>query len=336
MYAKRLAALKADPAAAAQARAERLAGEEGGSGAEGGAQGLTRERLLSARLAVQEADGLPASSRRLLTAQEREAMGEAWRSAGASERLALFESLRESFGRHAGRAFGELGLSPLEESLARSAAAAGSAEAVRGFMDLSEAVAMAEKDLPKLPPEVEAKAAREAIAGSLRLSVMQDMLERVMPGNSSLAGRLRAAQDGAERLLRLRGGDARAAVAALDAGVGALQGPNHALIFNTALTDEDTLETALAHVTRERLEGFGELRPAYAQGESPAERAAWLRRRGVWANAPDGDGFALFDPRSQAPIRDGKGNLFRLRESEAAAWAREAKANSGGGMGILP
>jgi hypothetical protein len=73
------------------------------------------------------------------------------------------------------------------------------------------------------------------------------------------------------------------------------------------------------------LKDFGEVLPGYAANDK--DRLDYLQRRGVWVNAPDGDGFVLFDPRSQAPIINDKGEFFRVRAKDAAALAVGVKSS---------
>jgi hypothetical protein len=311
IYADRVAELKKDPAQAVTKRAAKAA------------EGLSGAALVDARLAAQTADGLPAPLRRALTGAEANALKNQWLGASGAERLQLFTGLQQTYGKAAGRVMGEIGLDPLTQTAARRALSLGTAEAAQAFVSISEAASAEDKALPSVEKYDTLK--RDVIAQSQTLRAMRDMAARVMPGNASFAGKLRAAEDAAGRLLRMNGGNIETTISQLDAGLGRLEG-KHALIFEKAAVDGDTLEKGLEGALK-NLKDFGEVLPGYAEGD--ANRLDYLQRRGVWVNAPDGDGFVLFDPRSQAPIINGKGEFFRVRAKDAAALAMGVKRSVG-------
>jgi hypothetical protein len=303
IYNDRVTALEKDPARAVEKRAALAA------------EGLGGAALVGARLQAQTADGVAAPKRKALTAAEAAGLAEQWRAADAPTRLTMFRDLEQVYGAQVGRVMGELGLNPLEELAAR-----------RAFDDptlaarLPEISAAAAADGNKLPTvEGFDRLKREVLAESVALLAMRDMLLKVMPGNSDAAGKVRAAQDAAGRLLQLYGGNKEQTINALDKGLGRLEGDRFALLYSTAQVNRAALEDALGNAAWRRLKDFGEALPGYAQ-DMPAEaRADYLRRRGIWANAPDGDGWVLFDARSQAPIINARGEYFRVRPGEVGA-----------------
>ncbi len=143
-----------------------------------------------------------------------------------------------------------------------------------------------------------------------RLAVMRDMLDKVMPGDAACAGDVRQAEIAAGKAARALGGEQ--ALALLDAGLGSLRGRRFALVYHEDQVDGDVLEAALNAAT-DTLDKSGK---AGGQG---SERRRWLKANGVWANAPDGDGFVLYDPRAQAPVLDNKGEWFRVRLEDCRA-----------------
>jgi hypothetical protein len=288
-------------------RAERAAGDLGGAA------------LVSARLQAQAADGVAAPLRKALPAAEAAALSGQWKAADAQQRLALFSQWQQGYGAQAGRVMGEIGLSPLEQQSARRALAEGTPEAARDFLTVSAAASADDKQLPDVDRFGPLK--REVAAGSKSMQAMYDMAERVMPGNSAFAGTIKAAEDTAGRLLKMQGGNVERTVSLLDAGLGRLDGDRYALVYVKGNTDGDMLEDALGHAADLLLKDFREALPGYAQGVPAGERAAYLQRKGIWANAPDGDGWVLFDPRAQAPIINERGEFFRVRPGEVAGLA---------------
>lgn len=307
IYAERVAALKADPAGSVTMRATKIAGEA-----------ATPAALVDARLRLQSGDGLAAPLQKVLTSSERENFANAWRAGGTQERLVLFQQIQASYGKHAPRVIGEIGLNPLVESMARTALTTGKAEA---FTAAATAADAADKDLPALPENTVKLLVREVTDGSKRLSAMRDMMTRVMPGNSAVAGAVRASEDAAGRMLRMNGGNADAAIAMLDSGIGSITSGQYSLMFEKDAIDEDSLEDGLAYALKNELQKFDESLPGYSAAQKKEERIKQLQRKGIWGNAPDGEGFVLYDPQGQAPIVDKNGRYFRVMPKDAKRFA---------------
>jgi hypothetical protein len=306
IFNRRRERLKTDPAGAVNERAARLV------------EDMTPAGLVSARLRVQAADGVTAPLRKVLTTAEAESLSNQWKAGNEQERLALFSRIREDYGPYASRVMGEMGMNPLEQSLALTALAAGTPDAARALAQVSAAASMADKDLPEIPALNTLK--KEIVAESKRLAAQRDMMARVMPGNPAFVGAVKRGEDAAERLLRVMNGNKEAVLDFLDNGVDRLDGANFSLVYEKSAVDGGTLEDALLAAGRD-LANFDEALPGYAGGQKKAERVKWLQRNGIWCNAPDADGFVLFDPRMQAPIVNGNGEFYRVRAKDAAGLA---------------
>jgi hypothetical protein len=198
---------------------------------------------IDARLAAQAADGLAAPLRRALTGAEANALKNQWLGASGAERLQLFTGLQQTYGKAAGRVMGEIGLDPLTQTAARRALSLGTADAAQAFVSISEAASVEDKALPSVEKFDTRKL--EVATQSQTLQALRDMAARVMPGNASFAGKLRAAEDAAGRLLKINGGNVETTISQLDAGLGRLEGDKYALIFEKAAVDGDTLEKGL-------------------------------------------------------------------------------------------
>lgn len=306
IFARRAEHLKKDPAGAVSDRAGKLA------------EGMTPVDIVTARLRLQATDGITSPLRKVLTTAEAESLSNQWRAGGEQERLALYNQIQAQYGPYAGRVMGEMGMNPLEQSLARTALARGTPDAAQALARISAAASMADKDLPEVPALPTLK--KEIVAESARLSAQRDIMARVMPGNSSFVGAVKKSEEAVERLLRVTNGNKEAVIGLLDSGVDKLEGTNFALVYEKNEVDGGTLEDALFAAARD-VGTFGEAVPGYAEGQKKAERAKWLERNGIWVNAPDADGFVLCDPRSQSPIVNGRGEYFRVRAKDAAALA---------------
>jgi hypothetical protein len=184
----------------------------------------------------------------------------------------------------------------------------------QAFIRVSDAARAADKDLPVMPEESLQRLMRDRErVGSKRLAAMRDAMARVMPGNTDFAATIRQSEDAAARMLRLNNGNVNDAVKLLDAGIDSLSGRDAALIFETAAHSRSGLQRALRRKARDELAAFDEVLPGYAEDQGIEERLVWLQNNGIWSNAPDGDGFVLFDPQMQAPIMDSQGQFFRFR-----------------------
>jgi hypothetical protein len=294
------------------------------------AAGDSPQDRTASRLRVQAANGVPAFAQRLLTKSEAAGLSQDWRNGGAGERLALFSAIQKNYGRNAARVIGETGMKPLEEGLARTALAAGNSEAAQNFIRLSAASGAADKDLPQADEENTKKIAREIGAESERLAAMRDLGQKVMPGNTEYFAGLARAQGEVERLLRLNNNNKEEVIRILDAGVGRLRGNGFALLYEKSLISGGRLETALQRAKSDKLDAFDEALPGYALDKPPKERKRWLARNGIWGNAPDGEGFVLYDPQSQAPILDKHGQYLRVNYRDAAELGETPLYDAGG------
>jgi len=252
----------------------------------------------------------------------------------AEQRLGIFHEIQTTYGPQAGRVMGEIGLYPMEQSLARTALSTPTRDgapdptAARNFIALSTASGMKDKDLPVIAEENQNRLMKEIRGESPRLSVMREVMAHVMPGNDAYAAAVTRAEGETARLLRLTNGDKEATLGALDYGVDKLTGSNFALVYEKAQVDGNTLLAALMEAGHARLADFDEALPGYADGQKKELRLTQLRRKGVWINAPDGDGFVLVDPQGQYAIIDTKGNYFRVRAKDAKNIAAGVKSDT--------
>ena len=102
----------------------------------------------------------------------------------------------------------------------------------------------------------------------------------------------------------------------LDGRMEGLTGKNFALLYDPAagLSSGRIQDGLTAHMGK-GLENFL-AGVKFSDDFERRDRIANLRRGGVWVNAPDGRGYALFDPVAQAPVLDGKGNFYRVTWEE--------------------
>jgi len=102
----------------------------------------------------------------------------------------------------------------------------------------------------------------------------------------------------------------------LDGRMETLTGTNYALVYDTgAGLSSGKIQEGLRAFMGKKLENFLEDVP-FRDKFARQDRLADLRRRGLWANAPDGRGYVLFDPVAQAPVLDGKGRIYRATDED--------------------
>ena len=296
IFTERQKALANDPAGAVAAEAEKSLPED--------ADAAARTDL---RLAAQANNGVPSSLRKVLTNEEAGKLNTAWREGDLTARLAIAASL-QAYGPHAGNAASEIGISPSEQIVLLQAK---DPAAAANLATVIAAAGAKTNDLPKV--EKADTLAREAAADS---EVVRGFRAAAvaMPGNAALQSMVRNYEDTLGKLVRMNGGDTEAAKKVLDGSFRAMTDGNHALVFNPKDIDPGKLETALSDaLTGKRLEAMADNRTF----ESVHAKKAWLadmRRTAIWMNAPDADGFVLFDPVAQAPVMDKSGNVLRVRD----------------------
>lgn len=313
IYEERKRALIADPVEAVRTEVESaLAMNEiylkfpEGTGKHSSAE---QEALMDLRMAAQANNGLPQSSRRVLSNGEVTEYRRAWRAGDAQNRLAAALSLF-AYGKYAGKAAVEVGLSHSERlalGQARSDARAEltlasiiEANAAKGGEVASNALSKNEIDLVSRSEVMSvALAAQTAVPTNMELRAACDDYARTLA-----------------RLVRMEGGNAVSASQMFDGRLKGLVSDGHALLYDPALhRDPVRLQERL----REAKNGTALEQAAHNAGLLGQEKDAWLqfiRANGVWVNAPDWDGYVLYDPHSGQPVADGAGSVFRLNDEE--------------------
>jgi len=175
---------------------------------------------------------------------------------------------------------------------------------------------MKPEQLPRLgTEESDQKLARQALADS-EVAKGYAALAREMPGIASIQLIRSGLEKTAAKLLRMNGGDVEAARKILDGRMETLTGANYALVYDTgAGLSSGKIQEGLRAFMGKKLENFLEDVP-FRDKFARQDRLADLRRRGLWANAPDGRGYVLFDPVAQAPVLDGKGRIYRATDED--------------------
>lgn len=278
------------------------------------ASGDSAEETGSLRLAAQERNGVPYLARRVLTNSEATKIGEAWRGATTEERVALARNVGEQYGTHAYKALAESGLTAAEQLAVRGALLSPGQASFAAMQAVIAAANAKDSDLPQV--EGADRAAKELWEDSKVISGYADIARRVMPGNAALQSSVRQLQNTAKNLYRMNGGDIEKTRMQLDGSLDTLTGDQYALVYNKDTVAGGVLEDALANALGRPLEGFLGLR-AFASEKEKERYLTVMRRKAVWVNAADGDGFMLIDPAAQAPVTDEKGNVFRVREKDA-------------------
>lgn len=309
VYEERKKALANDPAQAVAGEVEKALpqnAEEAGASA-----------LADLRLAAQENNGVPSASRRVLTNNEAAAMGEAWKNGDLETRLGMAEALK-SYGAHSGQVAAEIGLTPSEQIVLL---AAGRDPRLAG--NLGAVINAANSKIGDLPSVEMAEAlTREAVEGSEVIRGYR-AAAAVLSNNADLQGMVRNYQDTLGKLVRMENGDSAKARKTLDGNFLALTDKNYALVYDPGLYAEPAdLEVGLAGALNGKaLEALADNR----NFASEYEKRDWLamtRRTGVWLNAPDGDGYVLFDPVAKAPVMDKDRNILKLRDADLYGAAR--------------
>lgn len=308
IYDARLGLFRKDPAAA-------VADLAGGETPEGQAE---------SRLALQESNGLPAGARRVLTGDEAATLAGKWAEGDATTRIALWQDVLLPYGRHAGKAAAEAGITPAEQVAVTAAMA--DPRNVANLKAVVTAAAAKPEELPALDKAKELT--REAVETSAVYRAYATAARKAMPGNASIQNGLRQMEKTLGNLVRMNGGDAEAAARALDGTFQPLVDGRFSLVFDPGKASGRDMERGLEAALGPRLEEFLRDR-RYRDDFDRADHLAFLRRDAVWVNAPDGEGFVLVDPVAQAPVADARGNMFRLTAGEVLELAREMREGAG-------
>jgi hypothetical protein len=282
----------------------------------GGKAGETPEALAGARLNAQEKNGVPVGARKPLTNAEAAALHEEWTHGDLQARLVVGARLQQ-YGRHAALVAQQAGLGPAEQLALRQA---DSHEGLANLKTLITAGSMKKEQLPALgTEESDTKLARQVMADS-EVAKGYAALGKALPGFKPALHIRAGLEKTAVKLLRMNGGDVEATRKLIDGRLASLHHDNFALVYDGKAIDGRYLEKGLRKHMGKKLADFLEAgqEPALSIEErfTRQDRLADLRQRGVWANAPDGNGYALFDPTIQGPLRDGKGRIFLATDKD--------------------
>ena len=276
------------------------------------------QEMATERLRLQEENGLPPMSRRILTKAEASQYGTAWRDGDLGTRQSLAHTLLQ-YGEHAGTVAREVGLSPAEQLAMRHSLR-------NGIYNLGAAIAAHTGKKDDLPKVVDVDKNRQTLIDESEVCKAYRALCLALPGSSDLLSQYASIQDSAERYFRATGGDKAKALALMDGKMEAVTSGNYALLVDTSLFTTRQVEGALSSATGTQLEEFARGMND-AKGKPLDEQAqkdyARQMRRGVWVNAPDGNGYVLVDQVSQLPTRNREGRWFRVTEKDIAGYRVE-------------
>ena len=291
--------------------------------------GETPEARVSSRLRVQEQNGVPAGGQKALTAAEAANLHELWTNGDLQTRLAIGEQLKQ-YGQHAALAARDAGIGPAEQLALLQA---DTPEGMGALKTLTAAAGMKSEQLSKFGTDEQVQRLTRGVLDDSEVAKGYAALAKVLPSVPSVQLIRTGLEKTTEKLLRMTGGDTEQVKKLLDGRMEALTGDNFALIYDSrTFRKGGILEGALRERMEKPLEDFLEGMPAGGKFERQ-DKLYDLRRRGVWANAPDGRGYVLFDPVAQAPVTDRKGRLFRV--TDADIWNDPGAAPSGGEV-VLP
>lgn len=292
------------------------------------------ERLTDMRLAAQATNGAPETARRVLTNAETADYQKLWRAGNADTRRDMARGLA-AYGRYAGKAAEEIGLCAAETlALERiNAGDPGAEAALDAMLTLRSVRESAGAHLAPYQEQGQGQnqepgqgAGRDAMRHSHVVQAFRAAVE-ALPGDQRIAGMLRDFEHTFTGLAGMPGGGAQRAAAMLDGRLQGLADGEFALVYDPSVFDGDRrLENAL----REAQQGAALEKLAKNRDfASPEEREEWLfhvRQQGIWLNAPDRDGYVLYEPVSQMPVMDRDGKLFRLRDRDIQSEENYARA----------
>jgi hypothetical protein len=291
--AERVKEFEADPAAWALREAGRELGEAG-AGADGGM------RVLERSLAMQrELTGRPGS---LLPGAQREALADRWQRADVDGKLELLRSL-DALGPRKGMALAEI-KAPATAQIAQSVLDAdpGAGNDARTIL---AAITARPEDLPKsdlTPSDISGM-----LEGSELLRALESVARR-QPYNAAYQNFVRRTQDAMGNAVRMAGEDG---LAAFDRHLGVLDEEDlAACFFPRQRVDIEALEASLREQRAHVADFLGWQRELLPEADW-RERIRVIEERGVWVNAPDGEGFVLLNPATGRAVTGRDGTYFR-------------------------
>lgn len=271
--------------------------------------GDTPARIAESRMNAQSQHGLPLGARRVLTNAEATKFSTEWREGDLQKKMSVVNVLQE-YGTYSGRAAQEVGIGPAEQLAMQNAM--DDPPNLPNLTSIITASNTKSEDLPKLE---KAESLTATTVADSKLMKVYAAASRVMPGNASLLSNVRQMEKTIGNLLRMNGGNTEAALKAFDGTMDSIVDTNMSVAFNPRRVGSGDMEEGLKEAMQEDLESF----LAGRNYNTPYEKNDYLyhlRKSGMWINAPDGRGYILIDPVSQAPVMREDGHTFRRTNAD--------------------
>ena len=309
VYQERVQAYAKDPARAALSEIQR-------SGAV--PSNATPQDLARLSLERQTANNVPEGLRRVLPKEQAAQLKEKWAQAQTSQKPGLLQEWENTYGTaYLPRILAETGVSGIQQDASRALLhnplAAQDAQTIFTVADLKE------KDIPSVTIPQEAK---DIVSqNSKAFAVYQGLLNKT--GSPEVLQIFNAYTENATRQLKL-GRSPEDVVKTLDIGRNALMDSNKYILLPTGESPAMTSKT-LDDALQTKLRGFVEVGMQGPEWDEHMRKEAFMRLKqdGIWANAPDENGYVLIDPATKHPLQDRNGHWFRVTKEDVAAYARD-------------
>lgn len=292
-----------DPAAAAQADRGMVSLEND-----------TPEDRARDSLALQEMNGVSEMKRRVLTKEQAGSFKSQWTMKNSREKAQFIlgpDGIVKQYGQYASKVMSEMGLSPMDSYIANVMMNdPGKANYAQRLW--------AEMDTPKEKvPDIELDDKVNNLWVSVRdgSAVFKTIQAQAMSTNSAeswaFANELATV---AKKMLK-KGVDSDKVKEFIDMGCVTSVGDDRAIILPGKTSfgnpSEDTIDEAIS------LFGESAIKKAFPEDANGLRRKDLIqavKEKGVWVNAPDGDGVVLVDPVTQAPFLSSKREVIRISQ----------------------
>ncbi len=284
-------------------------GKTAGADMAAGDGGERTRQLLHRSLQIQEELlGRPGV---VLPKDRQEELAGRWQAADADGRLKILAEL-DAFGPLKTRVLSEI-KAPAAAQIAQTVLDSGPAAGNDARLILAASTAK-----PADIPQTDLKPAEiaSAVSGSKLLSAVSQVA-RSQPYNAAYQEFLRDLQNSMENAVKMTG--TKDGVQAFDRHLGVIASGDAAVFWPKAqLRDAPKLERALRFKRRDVGTFLEWQREAGMPETEWRERVRTIAERGMWVNAPDGNGFVLLNPTTGRAVTDRDGGYFRLTIGEAA------------------
>lgn len=307
VYQERVQAYAKDPARAALSEIQR-------SGAV--PSNATPQDLARLSLERQTANNVPEGLRRVLPKEQAAQLKEKWAQAQTSQKPGLLQEWENTYGTaYLPRILAETGVSGIQQDASR--ALLHNPLAVQDAQTIFTVADLKEKDIPSvtIPQEVKDIVSQNSKA----FAVYQGLLNKT--GSPEVLQIFNAYTENATRQLKL-GRSPEDVVKTLDMGRNALMDSNKYILLPTGESPAMTSKT-LDDALQTKLRGFVEVGMQGPEWDEHMRKEAFMRLKqdGIWANAPDENGYVLIDPATKHPLQDHNGHWFRVTKEDVAAFA---------------